>query len=107
MIVAKPVMDLSGWLTGENTRTKEVGEFPGTYVEYIGDVEELPEEEKPPTPPPRPPRPPKRGSIRGSESNGMIHPLLFVVVSLCVGCISFSLKIAEITATSRRPVSFC
>ena len=39
MIVAKPVMDETGWLTGENTRTREVGEFPGTYLEYIGDVE--------------------------------------------------------------------
>lgn len=56
MIVAKPVMDMTGWLTGENTRTKDIGEFPGTYVEYIGDVEELPQPEKPPTPPPRPPR---------------------------------------------------
>ncbi|XP_078353937.1 phosphatidylinositol 3-kinase regulatory subunit alpha-like isoform X2 [Oculina patagonica] len=73
MIVAKPVIDLTGWLTGENTRTKEVGEFPGTYVEYIGDVEELPQEEKPPTPPPRPPRPSRRGtggsSTPRSESN--------------------------------------
>lgn len=59
MIVAKPVLDYSDWLTGENTRTGEVGEFPGTYVEYIGDLEELPQVQhidKPPVPPPRPPR---------------------------------------------------
>ncbi|RMX38675.1 hypothetical protein pdam_00005911 [Pocillopora damicornis] len=62
MVVAKPVSDPTGWLTGENTRTKEVGEFPATYVEYIGDVEELPQEEKPPTPPPRPPRPARRNA---------------------------------------------
>lgn len=67
MIVAKPVPDPTGWLTGENTRTKEVGEFPGTYVEYIGDVEELPQEERPPTPPPRPPRP-ARGVAGGNNS---------------------------------------
>lgn len=62
MVVAKPVSDPTGWLTGENTRTKDVGEFPGTYVEYIGDVKELPQEEKPPTPPPRPPRPARRNA---------------------------------------------
>lgn len=58
MIVARPVLDYSHWLTGENTRTGEVGEFPGTYVEYIGDIEDLPQEkiDTPPVPPPRPPR---------------------------------------------------
>lgn len=58
MIVARPVLDYSDWLTGENTRTGEVGEFPGTYVEYIGDIEDLPQEkiDTPPVPPPRPPR---------------------------------------------------
>lgn len=85
MIVAKPVMDMSGWLTGENSRTKDVGEFPGTYVEYIGDVEELPQEEKPPTPPPRPPR--RRltggGNTPRPESNGQCDTNL-VVVSITV-----------------------
>lgn len=60
MIVAKPVQDYSDWLTGENTRTHEVGEFPGTYVEYIGDIRDLPQAQDeigtPPIPPPRPPR---------------------------------------------------
>lgn len=71
MIVAKPVMDETGWLTGENTRTREVGEFPGTYLEYIGDVEELPQPEKPPTPPPRPPRrKPTRSNSSNDETGG-------------------------------------
>lgn len=82
MIVARPVMDMSGWLTGENTRTKDVGEFPGTYVEYIGDVEELPQPEKPPTPPPRPPRR-RHGSITPrQESIGQCT--ILVVISITV-----------------------
>lgn len=82
MIVARPVMDMSGWLTGENTRTKDVGEFPGTYVEYIGDVEELPQPEKPPTPPPRPPRR-RHGSITPrQESIGQCK--ILVVISITV-----------------------
>ena len=96
MIVAKPVMDMSGWLTGENTRTKDVGEFPGTYVEYIGDVEELPQPEKPPTPPPRPPR---RRLTGGSntprpESNGQYYSCCCFYNRVC--CISFSSELAEI-----------
>ncbi|KAG5849983.1 hypothetical protein ANANG_G00077470 [Anguilla anguilla] len=27
-----------GWLHGTNERTKEKGDFPGTYVEYVGPV---------------------------------------------------------------------
>ncbi|XP_015755631.1 PREDICTED: phosphatidylinositol 3-kinase regulatory subunit alpha-like [Acropora digitifera] len=63
MIVAKPVSDFCDWLTGHNTRTREVGEFPGTYVEYIGDITHFPSVEnnpQPPVPPPRPPRTPSR-----------------------------------------------
>ena len=59
MIVAKPVSDYSNWLTGENMRTREWGEFPGNYVEYIGDTDDYPSAEnivQPPLPPPRPPR---------------------------------------------------
>ncbi|XP_068726075.1 phosphatidylinositol 3-kinase regulatory subunit alpha-like [Montipora capricornis] len=59
MIVAKPVPDYSNWLTGENMRTREWGEFPGNYVEYIGDIDDYPSAEnivQPPLPPPRPPR---------------------------------------------------
>ncbi|XP_038621548.1 LOW QUALITY PROTEIN: phosphatidylinositol 3-kinase regulatory subunit alpha [Tachyglossus aculeatus] len=41
-----------GWLTGANESTGEHGDFPGTYVEYVGH-----KELSPPTPKPRPPRP--------------------------------------------------
>lgn len=84
MIVANPVIDMTGWLTGENTRTKDVGEFPGTYVEYIGDVKELPQPEKPPTPPPRPPRRrmPGGSHAQRQESNGQCS--IFVVIFITV-----------------------
>ncbi|KAM9138111.1 phosphatidylinositol 3-kinase regulatory subunit alpha isoform 2-T2 [Pangshura tecta] len=41
-----------GWLNGCNETTGERGDFPGTYVEYIGR-----KKISPPTPKPRPPRP--------------------------------------------------
>ncbi|XP_040195823.1 phosphatidylinositol 3-kinase regulatory subunit alpha isoform X1 [Rana temporaria] len=41
-----------GWLNGFNESTGERGDFPGTYVEYIGR-----KKISPPTPKPRPPRP--------------------------------------------------
>ncbi|XP_075038587.1 phosphatidylinositol 3-kinase regulatory subunit alpha isoform X1 [Mixophyes fleayi] len=41
-----------GWLNGFNENTGERGDFPGTYVEYIGR-----KKISPPTPKPRPPRP--------------------------------------------------
>ncbi|XP_068106151.1 phosphatidylinositol 3-kinase regulatory subunit alpha isoform X1 [Hyperolius riggenbachi] len=41
-----------GWLNGYNEDTGERGDFPGTYVEYIGR-----KKISPPTPKPRPPRP--------------------------------------------------
>ncbi|KAM8792473.1 phosphatidylinositol 3-kinase regulatory subunit alpha isoform 3-T3 [Eudromia elegans] len=41
-----------GWLSGFNETTGERGDFPGTYVEYIGR-----KKISPPTPKPRPPRP--------------------------------------------------
>ncbi|XP_018600338.1 phosphatidylinositol 3-kinase regulatory subunit alpha isoform X1 [Scleropages formosus] len=41
-----------GWLPGFNETTQEKGDFPGTYVEYIGR-----KKISPPTPKPRPPRP--------------------------------------------------
>ncbi|XP_025929538.1 phosphatidylinositol 3-kinase regulatory subunit alpha isoform X2 [Apteryx rowi] len=47
---AKP--DEIGWLNGFNETTGERGDFPGTYVEYIGR-----KKISPPTPKPRPPRP--------------------------------------------------
>lgn len=102
MIVAKPVMDMSGWLTGENTRTKDVGEFPGTYVEYIGDVEELPEPAKPPTPPPRPPRRRLTGGSNAptrQESNGQCDSCCCLYNR--VYCVLFSPELAEITSFLR------
>lgn len=41
-----------GWLPGLNETTQEKGDFPGTYVEFIGK-----KRMSPPTPKPRPPRP--------------------------------------------------
>lgn len=41
-----------GWLPGINETTQEKGDFPGTYVEFIGK-----KKISPPTPKPRPPRP--------------------------------------------------
>ncbi|XP_042319506.1 phosphatidylinositol 3-kinase regulatory subunit gamma isoform X1 [Sceloporus undulatus] len=52
-----------GWLSGFNERTKEHGDFPGTYVEYLGPVRIMA-----PAPKPRPrPLPPTPSSYqRGS-----------------------------------------
>uniref|UniRef100_A0A8C2D769 Phosphatidylinositol 3-kinase regulatory subunit alpha n=1 Tax=Cyprinus carpio TaxID=7962 RepID=A0A8C2D769_CYPCA len=44
--------DEIGWLPGFNESTQEKGDFPGTYVEFIGK-----KKISPPTPKPRPPRP--------------------------------------------------
>lgn len=44
--------DEVGWLPGFNETTQEKGDFPGTYVEFIGK-----KKISPPTPKPRPPRP--------------------------------------------------
>ncbi|KAG8598719.1 hypothetical protein GDO81_002714 [Engystomops pustulosus] len=44
--------ELIGWLNGFNENTGERGDFPGTYVEYLGR-----KKISPPTPKPRPPRP--------------------------------------------------
>ncbi|XP_066567669.1 phosphatidylinositol 3-kinase regulatory subunit alpha isoform X2 [Amia ocellicauda] len=44
--------DEIGWLQGLNETTQEKGDFPGTYVEFIGK-----KRISPPTPKPRPPRP--------------------------------------------------
>ncbi|KAG2466458.1 phosphatidylinositol 3-kinase regulatory subunit alpha isoform X1 [Polypterus senegalus] len=44
--------DEMGWLCGLNEMTQEKGEFPGTYVEFLGK-----KRISPPTPKPRPPRP--------------------------------------------------
>uniref|UniRef100_A0A3P8VQQ0 Phosphoinositide-3-kinase regulatory subunit 1 n=1 Tax=Cynoglossus semilaevis TaxID=244447 RepID=A0A3P8VQQ0_CYNSE len=55
-----------GWLPGFNETTQEKGDFPGTYVEFVGR-----KRMSPPTPKPRPPRPPSAASARtDSESDG-------------------------------------
>nr|XP_003220318.1 PREDICTED: phosphatidylinositol 3-kinase regulatory subunit gamma isoform X1 [Anolis carolinensis] len=50
-----------GWLNGFNERTKEQGDFPGTYVEYLGPVRIMT-----PTPKPRPLPPTPSKQLRGS-----------------------------------------
>uniref|UniRef100_A0A3Q2QXC4 Phosphatidylinositol 3-kinase regulatory subunit alpha n=1 Tax=Fundulus heteroclitus TaxID=8078 RepID=A0A3Q2QXC4_FUNHE len=58
-----------GWLPGFNETTQK-GDFPGTYVEFIGR-----KKMSPPTPKPRPPRPPSAASVRtDSESEGFVLP---------------------------------
>uniref|UniRef100_A0AAX7V087 Phosphatidylinositol 3-kinase regulatory subunit alpha n=1 Tax=Astatotilapia calliptera TaxID=8154 RepID=A0AAX7V087_ASTCA len=57
-----------GWLPGFNETTQEKGDFPGTYVEFVGR-----KRMSPPTPKPRPPRPPSAASVRAdSESEGRV-----------------------------------
>uniref|UniRef100_A0A673BCI4 Phosphatidylinositol 3-kinase regulatory subunit alpha-like n=1 Tax=Sphaeramia orbicularis TaxID=375764 RepID=A0A673BCI4_9TELE len=59
-----------GWIPGINESTQEKGDFPGTYVEFIGR-----KRMSPPTPKPRPPRPPSAASARAdSESDGFLLP---------------------------------
>uniref|UniRef100_A0A667XCI6 Phosphatidylinositol 3-kinase regulatory subunit alpha n=1 Tax=Myripristis murdjan TaxID=586833 RepID=A0A667XCI6_9TELE len=59
-----------GWLPGFNETTQEKGDFPGTYVEFVGR-----KRMSPPTPKPRPPRPPSAASARAdSESEGNLLP---------------------------------
>uniref|UniRef100_A0A3P8NWK4 Phosphatidylinositol 3-kinase regulatory subunit alpha n=1 Tax=Astatotilapia calliptera TaxID=8154 RepID=A0A3P8NWK4_ASTCA len=59
-----------GWLPGFNETTQEKGDFPGTYVEFVGR-----KRMSPPTPKPRPPRPPSAASVRAdSESEGLVLP---------------------------------
>ncbi|KAG7489519.1 phosphatidylinositol 3-kinase regulatory subunit alpha-like isoform X1 [Solea senegalensis] len=59
-----------GWLPGFNETTQEKGDFPGTYVEFIGR-----KRMSPPTPKPRPPRPPSAASGRtDSESECFMLP---------------------------------
>ncbi|XP_041063677.1 phosphoinositide-3-kinase, regulatory subunit 3b (gamma) isoform X1 [Carcharodon carcharias] len=53
-----------GWLNGVNERNKEKGDFPGTYVEFVGPVRIVP-----PTPKPRPrPVPPTPAASSASTN---------------------------------------
>uniref|UniRef100_A0A669F7G3 Phosphatidylinositol 3-kinase regulatory subunit alpha n=1 Tax=Oreochromis niloticus TaxID=8128 RepID=A0A669F7G3_ORENI len=78
-----------GWLPGFNETTQEKGDFPGTYVEFVGR-----KRMSPPTPKPRPPRPPSAASVRAdSESEGeeRLHREIsqLEVPSLCDGVVRF------------------
>uniref|UniRef100_A0A7N8WS89 Phosphatidylinositol 3-kinase regulatory subunit alpha n=1 Tax=Mastacembelus armatus TaxID=205130 RepID=A0A7N8WS89_9TELE len=76
-----------GWLPGFNETTQEKGDFPGTYVEFVGR-----KRISPPTPKPRPPRPPSAVSARAdSESEGVFVSDLeqLDLSSLCDGVVRF------------------
>ncbi|CAL8343958.1 unnamed protein product [Lota lota] len=51
-----------GWLPGFNETTQEKGDFPGTYVTFVGR-----KRMSPPIPKPRPPIPPSAASSRGDS----------------------------------------
>ncbi|XP_069581656.1 phosphatidylinositol 3-kinase regulatory subunit alpha-like isoform X1 [Brachyistius frenatus] len=59
-----------GWLPGFNETTQEKGDFPGTYVEFVGR-----KRMSPPTPKPRPPRPPSARTDSESESSLVLRDL--------------------------------
>lgn len=60
-----------GWLSGLNERTKERGDFPGTYVEYVGPVRvmAIAPKARPRPVPPAPPGAPA-GQLRGEYLGG-------------------------------------
>uniref|UniRef100_A0A665VJT6 Phosphatidylinositol 3-kinase regulatory subunit alpha n=1 Tax=Echeneis naucrates TaxID=173247 RepID=A0A665VJT6_ECHNA len=68
-----------GWLPGFNETTQEKGDFPGTYVEFVGR-----KRMSPPTPKPRPPRPPSAASVCLFSDLEQLE-----VSSLCDGMIRF------------------
>ncbi|XP_041125987.1 phosphatidylinositol 3-kinase regulatory subunit gamma isoform X1 [Polyodon spathula] len=64
-----------GWLNGTNERTKDNGDFPGTYVEYVGPVRVVPTNPKP-RPRPVPPTPvgtSAQGPSQAGSSLGQAH----------------------------------
>ncbi|TNN52222.1 Phosphatidylinositol 3-kinase regulatory subunit alpha [Liparis tanakae] len=71
-----------GWLPGINETTQEKGDFPGTYVEFIGR-----KRMSPPTPKPRPQRPPSAASLRTDSESEDLEQL--EVSTLCDGVIRF------------------
>lgn len=90
---------------------QEKGDFPGTYVEFIGR-----KRMSPPTPKPRPPRPPSASARADSESEGEADACLWVAVAwqrwsfickLPVGGselpVSFRLRAARLSGAVRAP----
>lgn len=79
-----------GWLHGTNERTKETGDFPGTFVEYVGVVRAGPSASKswPRPVPPTPggvqaaggPLPPGATALGGKEGVEVLSELAPVVV---------------------------
>lgn len=58
--VQKPIADLQGWLDGFNSRSKENGQFPGTYCIVVNFDATLP---------PLPPKPNPKGEIMRESKN--------------------------------------
>ncbi|XP_008822787.1 phosphatidylinositol 3-kinase regulatory subunit beta [Nannospalax galili] len=58
-----------GWMPGFNERTRQRGDFPGTYVEFLGPVALAR-----PGPRPRGPRPLPARPLDGSSESGLILP---------------------------------
>ncbi|XP_069794845.1 phosphoinositide-3-kinase, regulatory subunit 3b (gamma) isoform X2 [Narcine bancroftii] len=67
-----------GWLSGVNERNKDKGDFPGTYVEFVGPIRIVP-----PTPKPRPrPVPPTPGGsaapFSGNKNLRVVCDVMYV-----------------------------
>uniref|UniRef100_A0A8C7Y381 Phosphatidylinositol 3-kinase regulatory subunit alpha n=1 Tax=Oryzias sinensis TaxID=183150 RepID=A0A8C7Y381_9TELE len=92
-----------GWLPGFNETTQEKGDFPGTYVEFVGR-----KRISPPTPKPRPPRPPSAASTRTeSESEGFVLPDLpeqFGPPDTAPPLLSRLMEAVEARGSERKPV---
>uniref|UniRef100_A0A665VJC0 Phosphoinositide-3-kinase, regulatory subunit 1 (alpha) n=1 Tax=Echeneis naucrates TaxID=173247 RepID=A0A665VJC0_ECHNA len=71
-----------GWLPGFNETTQEKGDFPGTYVEFVGR-----KRMSPPTPKPRPPRPPSAASAR-TDSESEESALININMNIIIVCVS-------------------
>jgi hypothetical protein len=70
LVVPKPYGDPKSWLVGRNERTGQHGVFPGTYVEHIGDIDDIKDaneepEPEPVRPPPIPPRIQRPNQMQG------------------------------------------
>lgn len=67
-----------GWLRGTNERTQEKGNFPGTFVEYVGVVRAGHPSGKP-WPRPVPPTPVGPQAPGATASEGECHNLCFIL----------------------------